>query len=511
MILTAILLITSPILALITLIALKELVFYIQYLIKYKSQNIPVHFVPIIGRFDLIRTKKSNKTSNKFEHYQNLMKTKFKGHRLVVINQHNNPNPYIMLLDPKLIGEFFMKEVDFFKRDTPVELPQDQGFLLEHGESALKKRAIFNNFFQNENLQRLTKRLRNMIKSHFLKLKDQFWKDDNREFKTYDLRKFFPEVFEDLVNNILFGDSGFPLINGETMPTASQKILEDFAKNIMRKPLNFFTMNVLHTFRILPISRNVDERVKNVQKEILKTLRKREKITPSKRGLNILDVMLEHNESCSESEKLSDKDFINNIFLFQIAGLDTSNNVTESVMKYLSVYPEYIKKLEKEEIPKIFAEKGDEFKYDAYYRSEFLNNFINETMRLNPVLPMSIERKALRNVKLGPYTIYKGTSVSVPIRGLHLNEESFDHPLKFNPDRFSKGKRMKRNTYLPFMGGKRACIGKYLAELVIRINVSTFMELFELEVIKGEEFENFMRLVTGVKDCVVKFRPRERK
>lgn len=79
--------------------------------------------------------------------------------------------------------------------------------------------------------------------------------------------------------------------------------------------------------------------------------------------------------------------------------------------------------------------------------------------------------------------------------------------MEFKPERFVE-KPAKRNTFLPFSSGKRACIGKYLAELIVRINIASFLEIFEIEVEEGEEFRSCLRLLTGAQDCVMKFRPR---
>lgn len=500
----------SPILALTTIHVVKELIFFFIYLTKYKKQNIPLSYFPILGWNNLIIPRKNTKSKNVFEHLLKETQSNFKNHKIIALNQPSSIHPLMILMDPKLIGDFFSIEVDNFKRDAIAKVPLDIGFLMEYGHEAMKKRAIFNNFFQIQNLKNLTKNLRGLIEEHFLKLKNDLWKDGTNEFKTYDLRKMFPPLFEDVVNKLLFGNSEFPLIDGKTMPTYSQQLLEEFSDDIMRSPLNFVTFNALHNFKIFPKTRELDKRVDIMKKNILESVEKRRKLSKSERGINILDVMLNHNDTCQKGEELSDDDFIQNIFLFHITGYDTSNNITESLLKFLSFNGKIIDKMQNEELKKIFEKEGDKNNYDSYFKSEYMNKFINEVLRLNPVLPLSIGRMAMRDVKVGPYKIYKGTQVIVPIYPLHHIENNFENASKLDTERFSekKSRKIKRNTYLPFMGGKRACIGKYLAELIIRINVSTFLDIFEMEAIEGEEFKNDLRLVAGVKDCKVKFKPR---
>lgn len=59
-------------------------------------------------------------------------------------------------------------------------------------------------------------------------------------------------------------------------------------------------------------------------------------------------------------------------------------------------------------------------------------------------------------------TIEKGTSVVIPVQGLHYSEEYFPEPNKFDPDRFNEQNvaQIKPYTYLPFGDGPRNCLGQ---------------------------------------------------
>lgn len=51
----------------------------------------------------------------------------------------------------------------------------------------------------------------------------------------------------------------------------------------------------------------------------------------------------------------------------------------------------------------------------------------------------------------------------LPIYDIHHDEQYYENPSKFDPDRFSdeNKKHIKPFTYLPFGAGPRICIGKY--------------------------------------------------
>lgn len=62
------------------------------------------------------------------------------------------------------------------------------------------------------------------------------------------------------------------------------------------------------------------------------------------------------------------------------------------------------------------------------------------------------------------FCIPKGTSVAIPVFGLHRDSNIYPNPEKFDPERFSEENIKTRHpyVYLPFGEGPRICIGKYL-------------------------------------------------
>jgi cytochrome P450 len=59
-------------------------------------------------------------------------------------------------------------------------------------------------------------------------------------------------------------------------------------------------------------------------------------------------------------------------------------------------------------------------------------------------------------------TLDKGTSILVPLAGLHHDPEYYPNPERFDPERFND--KNKANiipyTFLPFGEGPRVCVGK---------------------------------------------------
>ncbi|CAG2164304.1 unnamed protein product [Oppiella nova] len=99
-------------------------------------------------------------------------------------------------------------------------------------------------------------------------------------------------------------------------------------------------------------------------------------------------------------------------------------------------------------------------------RLPYLDAVISETLRLHPASIILI-RQASEDYKLGDtgITLKKGQQLEIPIYAVHLNEEFYEKPNDFIPDRFLPENRhnIKPYSYIPFGAGPRNCIGMRFA------------------------------------------------
>ena len=82
---------------------------------------------------------------------------------------------------------------------------------------------------------------------------------------------------------------------------------------------------------------------------------------------------------------------------------------------------------------------------------------LTEVMRIRPVLPVSVPRMTSANVRLGEFSIPKGTIIIPNIWAVHHDPKDWRDPDTFNPDRFlsADGKRFqKKEAWMPFGVGK---------------------------------------------------------
>lgn len=75
--------------------------------------------------------------------------------------------------------------------------------------------------------------------------------------------------------------------------------------------------------------------------------------------------------------------------------------------------------------------------------------------------PFTGPRIVTEDTDLGNYFIPKNTIVCVDITGLQHDENIWEEPYKFDPERFNPNSDSKRilNSWLPFGSGQRQCVG----------------------------------------------------
>lgn len=146
------------------------------------------------------------------------------------------------------------------------------------------------------------------------------------------------------------------------------------------------------------------------------------------------------------------------------------------------MYPEYQNKAA-EEIRTVFGDKPRAVTYDDIANLPYLDSCIKEVQRLFPIAPY-ILRQPLETVHIDKnFTIPKGTCLVVPIFNLHRDPEKWENPDHFHPDHFLPEQVKSRHQYsfIPFSAGPRGCIGKILANAILKIFMCNFLQRFEVE------------------------------
>lgn len=197
---------------------------------------------------------------------------------------------------------------------------------------------------------------------------------------------------------------------------------------------------------------------------------------------DFLQIMLNTDKERSDSggkhtKGLTKNEIYGNALIFMVAGYDTTANTLTFASYSLATNPDVQDKLI-EEIDREIADKPLE--YENVMSLEYLDMFVSEVLRL--WAPTSrFNRTAAKDITLNGVNIPKGVDVSIPQWVIHRDPEFWPDPDKFDPERFTKENKEKRNpyVYLPFGAGPRNCMGMRLALFETKLAIVGILQKFK--------------------------------
>ena len=118
---------------------------------------------------------------------------------------------------------------------------------------------------------------------------------------------------------------------------------------------------------------------------------------------------------------------------------------------------------------------------------------VYEALRLRVPL-FGIGREAVRDYRVGRYTIPAGMAVAIPLLLVFRSRKLFPEPTLFRPQRYID-ERARWPDWIPFGDGVRKCIGVDFAPMLIELALGQIIEEFDLELV-GQRSER-MQLRAG--------------
>jgi cytochrome P450 len=154
---------------------------------------------------------------------------------------------------------------------------------------------------------------------------------------------------------------------------------------------------------------------------------------------------------------MDDRELTDNLLTFISAGHETTAVALTWTFYLLSLYPD----IEERAVREVEAvTNGGELRPEHIDALTYTQQIFLEAMRLYPPAP-AVARTAIRDVKIGPELVTKGTPLYVPTYALHRHAALWEEPDRFDPERFGRDavKARHRYAYIPFGAGPRVCIG----------------------------------------------------
>ncbi|CAG2181148.1 unnamed protein product [Oppiella nova] len=113
----------------------------------------------------------------------------------------------------------------------------------------------------------------------------------------------------------------------------------------------------------------------------------------------------------------------------------------------------------------------------------FTQAFINESFRYKTKLPFNLMRCTTKDTTVLGHFIPKDTRVIVNTYALHSDPNVWVNPKEFIPNRFlsSDGKKvLKYETFIPFLIGKRSCVGETLGRVEVFLYFVSLLQRYRV-------------------------------
>ncbi|XP_006879894.1 PREDICTED: cytochrome P450 2J2-like [Elephantulus edwardii] len=109
----------------------------------------------------------------------------------------------------------------------------------------------------------------------------------------------------------------------------------------------------------------------------------------------------------------------------------------------------------------------------------YTNAVIHEVQRMGNIIPLNVPREVTFDTTLDGYYLPKGTMILTNLTALHRDPKEWATPDTFNPEHFlENGQFKKREAFLAFSIGKRACLGEQLARTELFIFFTSLLQKF---------------------------------
>lgn len=170
---------------------------------------------------------------------------------------------------------------------------------------------------------------------------------------------------------------------------------------------------------------------------------------------------------------------------------ETSATTVAYEFFYLAKYPEKQRKL-RDELLKAMPGGAKDWSYGKVKEVSYLDDFINETLRLKPPIQLGVQRETSEKGLRIDSDIYipPRTTVMVPMQAIQKDPRYWPEAEEFVPERWGERRQEMGTSDAPFFAfciGPHACAGKTMAYISMRTALSKLLLEYEVSFAPGED------------------------
>ncbi|OXB52284.1 hypothetical protein ASZ78_007469 [Callipepla squamata] len=210
-----------------------------------------------------------------------------------------------------------------------------------------------------------------------------------------------------------------------------------------------------------------------------------EKISKHKEDLNpsesrdFIDSYLQEMAKPDGSEFCEDNLVACTLDLF-FAGTETTSTTIRWALLFMAIYPEIQARVQAE-IDAVIGQSRQPALEDRN-NMPYTNAVIHEVQRKGNIVPFGALRQTVKDTVLAGFRVPKGTVMMANLSSVMFDEKEWETPHSFNPGHFLKdGQFWKREAFMPFSIGKRACLGEQLARAELFLFFTALLQKFTFQ------------------------------
>uniref|UniRef100_A0A8C4V830 CP2J2 protein n=1 Tax=Falco tinnunculus TaxID=100819 RepID=A0A8C4V830_FALTI len=162
------------------------------------------------------------------------------------------------------------------------------------------------------------------------------------------------------------------------------------------------------------------------------------------------------------------------------AGTETTSTTIRWALLYMAMYPEIQARVQTE-IDTVIGQLRQPALEDRN-NMPYTNAVIHEVQRKGNIIPFNVPREVVKDTVLDGFHIPKGTLLLTNLTSVMFDKNEWETPDTFNPGHFLKdGQFWKRESFMPFSIGKRACLGESLARSELFLFFTALLQKFTFQ------------------------------
>uniref|UniRef100_A0A663NBF6 Uncharacterized protein n=1 Tax=Athene cunicularia TaxID=194338 RepID=A0A663NBF6_ATHCN len=379
-----------------------------------------------------------------------------------VFTVHFGPRKAVVLAGYETIKDALSNHAEEFgeRAEIPIfrKMTQGNGIAFSHGELWKTMRRFTLSTLRDFGMGRRTIEIRILEEVNSL---IRYFESYHGEWKPFDTKMILNNAVSNVICSILFGERFeyddpvflklLKLINENTNKTSPAPQLYNFYPS-----LGFLS----------GASKTVLQNVSELNAFLQKLFQEHKEEFNENNLTGFVDAFLMKQQQSKKTHTMfnSGNLLFSTLDLFA-AGTETTSTTVRWGLLLMMKYPEIQSKIQ-EEMNHVI-EPGELPKLEDRKKMPYTDAVIHEIQRFANIVPMSVSRSTPTDVNFQGYVIPKGTEI-IPLLTSALNDElHWKTPDQFNPSHFldDNGNFIRREAFIPFSIGRRACVGEGLAKM----------------------------------------------